>query len=343
MASTPPESAAAMTGARNETSVLFTLDQLTRPKAKPAPKAEKIDADALLAPAPAVQLEEDGPPSVAKIGGGGLFPTAAMAAPDFTAPAVPSAPSHPPPSAGTHAAAPAQERSGGGSTLWIVLGALGVVGAGTASYFFMVRAPETPGPETPTTATTEPAATAPTAKVEMTATAAPTETASSAPAATPSAAATAPVATQAAPTATAMPTGTAAPAAPATAPVATAGTAAQPKPTAAAPGQPKPTATVPETPATPAEGPAFDKEAAAAALGAAAAQAQSECASQEGTHGSGKVTVTFVNSGRATNALVSGDFAGSALGGCIARVFRGAKVPAFGGDSVRVTKGVQIP
>jgi hypothetical protein len=140
-----------------------------------------------------------------------------------------------------------------------------------------------------------------------------------------------------------MPTGTAAPAAPATAPVATAGTAAQPKPTAAAPGQPKPTATVPETPATPAEGPAFDKEAAAAALGAAAAQAQSECASQEGTHGSGKVTVTFVNSGRATNALVSGDFAGSALGGCIARVFRGAKVPAFGGDSVRVTKGVQIP
>jgi len=55
------------------------------------------------------------------------------------------------------------------------------------------------------------------------------------------------------------------------------------------------------------------------------------------------VTVTFMNSGRATNALVAGDFAGSALGGCVARVFRGAKVPPFSGDSVRVTKSVTIP
>jgi hypothetical protein len=63
----------------------------------------------------------------------------------------------------------------------------------------------------------------------------------------------------------------------------------------------------------------------------------------EGPHGTGKVSVTFVNSGRATNALVSGDFAGSALGGCVARIFRGAKVPAFGGESVRVSKSVRIP
>jgi hypothetical protein len=116
---------------------------------------------------------------------------------------------------------------------------------------------------------------------------------------------------------------------------------AQPKPTETA--QPKPTAAPTDTAAAPAEGPPFDKEAAAQALGAAATAAQAQCASQEGPHGSGKVTVTFVNSGRATNALVSGDFAGSALGGCVARVFRTAKVPAFGGDSVRVTKGVQIP
>jgi hypothetical protein len=344
MASTPPEHAAGMTGARNETSVLFTLDQLTRPKAKPAPKAEKIDAEALLAPSPAVQVEEDGPPSVAKIGGGGLFPAAAMAAPDFNAPAVPSAPSHPPPSAGAHAA-PAQEPSGGSSTLWIVLGALGVVGAGTASYFFMVRAPEAPSPDT--TETPMPAVTAPAAKVEATATAAPAETAGAASGSTPSVAATAaPIPTQAAPAATAMPAETMAPATPPTAPVATAAAPAQPKPTTTAPpaGQPKPPATTTEAPAAAAaDGPPFDKEAAAKALGAAAAQAQAECASQEGTHGNGKVTVTFINSGRATNALVSGDFAGSALGGCIARVFRGAKVPAFGGDSVRVTKGVQIP
>jgi hypothetical protein len=121
------------------------------------------------------------------------------------------------------------------------------------------------------------------------------------------------------------------------------GATALPKPTATAQPKPTATATATEAPAAPADAPPFDKDSAAKALGAAAAQAQGECASQEGTHGSGKVTVTFVNSGRATNALVSGDFAGSALGGCIARVFRGAKVPPFGGDSVRVTKGVQIP
>jgi predicted Zn finger-like uncharacterized protein len=347
MPSTPPEAAgqAGVTGARNETSVLFTLDQLTRPAAKPAPRAERIDAEALLAPSAApVRLEEDGPPSVAKIGGGGLFPTAAMAAPDFTAPAVPSAPSHPPPSAGTRAA-PAQERSGGSSTLWIVLGVLGVVGAGTASYLFMVRPPVTPNPEPTATATVEstPATTAPAATANVDTTAMAAETAS-APATAPSAAAApsaAPIATQAPTVATAMP------AAPGTAPVATPGATAQPKPTATATAQPKPTATATatatEAPVAAADGPPFDKESAAKALGAAATQAQGECASQEGTHGSGKVTVTFVNSGRATNALVSGDFAGSALGGCVARVFRGAKVPPFSGDSVRVTKGVQIP
>jgi hypothetical protein len=116
---------------------------------------------------------------------------------------------------------------------------------------------------------------------------------------------------------------------------------------AAAPATPKPAApaAAPVPAAAPAagEGPEFNKEAAATALAAAVAQAQSECASQEGAHGTGKVQITFVNSGRATNALVSGDFAGSALGGCVARVFRGAKVPAFSGDPVRVNKTVRIP
>lgn len=348
MPSTPPEAAgqAGMTGARNESSVLFTLDQLTRPQAKPAPKAEKIDAEALLAPSPSLVVEEEGPPSVAKLGGGGLFPTAAMAAPDFNAPAVPSAPSHPPPSAASQPA-PKQERSGP-PMLWVVLGILGVVGAGGASYFFMVRSPEAPSAETAATAApqetpTAAATVAPT--VAPTTSGGPTETASAA-ATTASAAATAAATAPAtAPTAPTQAT-TAAPTAAATAaPTAPAGTALQPKPTATPTGQPKATAAAAptDTTAPAAEGPPFDKEAAAQALGAAATAAQGQCASQEGPHGSGKVTVTFVNSGRATNALVSGDFAGSALGGCVAKVFRGTKVPAFGGDSVRVTKGVTIP
>lgn len=79
-----------------------------------------------------------------------------------------------------------------------------------------------------------------------------------------------------------------------------------------------------------------------ATLATAGANAESQCGTEEGPHGSGKVTVTFANSGRATNAVVSGDFAGSALGGCIARIFRSAHVPAFGGDPVRVSKTVRI-
>jgi hypothetical protein len=125
-----------------------------------------------------------------------------------------------------------------------------------------------------------------------------------------------------------------------------AATPAAAPPPGAAPAAPKPAAPVapkPETAPAAVEGPEFDKNSASTALAAAAASAAGECASQEGPHGTGKVTITFVNSGRATNALVSGDFAGSALGGCVARVFRSAKVPAFSGDSVRVTKTVHIP
>jgi hypothetical protein len=55
------------------------------------------------------------------------------------------------------------------------------------------------------------------------------------------------------------------------------------------------------------------------------------------------VAITFSTSGRATSANVSGDFAGSALGGCVSRIFRGVHVPAFSGDAVRVTKTVRIP
>jgi hypothetical protein len=54
------------------------------------------------------------------------------------------------------------------------------------------------------------------------------------------------------------------------------------------------------------------------------------------------VTITFVPSGKATQALVAGDFAGTPAGSCIARVFRGAQVPAFSGDSVTVTKSVTL-
>jgi predicted Zn finger-like uncharacterized protein len=90
-------------------------------------------------------------------------------------------------------------------------------------------------------------------------------------------------------------------------------------------------------------GKSFDVGAAKAALSSAAAQASSSCKSSGGPTGSGKVQVTFAPSGRVTSArVVSGPFGGSSVGGCVARTFRAAKVPAFDGDSTTVSKSFTI-
>ncbi|HEY1537275.1 MAG TPA: hypothetical protein VGF76_24810, partial [Polyangiaceae bacterium] len=94
-------------------------------------------------------------------------------------------------------------------------------------------------------------------------------------------------------------------------------------------------------PAPAADGAAFDKGAAVTALGAAAANAAS-CKKPDGPTGSGKVSVTFAPSGRATMTNVGGAFAGTEVGGCVARLFRSAKVPAFAGDPVTVSKSFSI-
>lgn len=87
--------------------------------------------------------------------------------------------------------------------------------------------------------------------------------------------------------------------------------------------------------------PEFDRSAAAEALGAAAASA-SNCKSEDGPTGRGRATVTFANSGRATNADVTGTFAGTSVGGCVAALFRQARVPAFSGPPVKVAKSFSI-
>jgi predicted Zn finger-like uncharacterized protein len=86
----------------------------------------------------------------------------------------------------------------------------------------------------------------------------------------------------------------------------------------------------------------FDKNAAVSAL-TSAASAASACKRPDGPTGTGKVSVTFAPSGRATNAVISGgSFAGTSVGGCIASVFRRARVPAFSGDPVTVSKSFSI-
>jgi hypothetical protein len=86
----------------------------------------------------------------------------------------------------------------------------------------------------------------------------------------------------------------------------------------------------------------FSVSAAQVALTQAAANAAS-CAKPGGPTGQGKAQVTFAPSGRVTSANVaSAPFAGTAVGGCVAGVFRRARVPAFSGEPVTVSKSFRI-
>ncbi len=92
----------------------------------------------------------------------------------------------------------------------------------------------------------------------------------------------------------------------------------------------------------PSTAPPFSKASAISALGAAASQAGG-CKKAGGPKGTGKVQVTFAPSGRVTSATVMGSpFAGTAVGGCVAGMFRRAKVPAFSGNPVTVSKSFAI-
>lgn len=85
----------------------------------------------------------------------------------------------------------------------------------------------------------------------------------------------------------------------------------------------------------------FDRDAAAAAMNAAAANAVS-CRQPDSPAGTARVAVTFAPSGRVTTALVSGTFAGTPVGGCIARTFRAVRVPAYEGGIITVHRTTPI-
>src|SRR5262249_54239022 len=98
----------------------------------------------------------------------------------------------------------------------------------------------------------------------------------------------------------------------------------------------------PDAPPPSAGGAQFSRSAAQSALGAAAGAARG-CAKPDGPTGSGRVKVTFNPSGNVTSATVQGPpFAGTAVGGCVASAFRGARVPPFEGSPVSVTKSFNI-
>ncbi len=86
----------------------------------------------------------------------------------------------------------------------------------------------------------------------------------------------------------------------------------------------------------------FNKGAAISAL-SSAASAASGCKRPDGPTGSGRAVVTFAPSGNVTSATVSGgSFGGTSVGGCIASVFRRAKIPPFEGGPVTVSKSFSI-
>jgi predicted Zn finger-like uncharacterized protein len=118
----------------------------------------------------------------------------------------------------------------------------------------------------------------------------------------------------------------------------------------AKPGATTKPGTSPGTTAAPATDPApaasgkppFDVGAAKAALAAAAANAAG-CRKPGGPTGSGRVQLTFGTSGRVSSAsVVSGPFGGTAVGGCIVSGFRNARVPAFTGTPQTVSKSFSV-
>jgi serine/threonine protein kinase len=86
----------------------------------------------------------------------------------------------------------------------------------------------------------------------------------------------------------------------------------------------------------------FNRNASEHTLNVAAAQATA-CNNPEGLSGSATVQVTFAPNGRAIMAkMVSGDFIGTSLGRCIEVTFMRARVPAFNGAPVSVSRVVSL-
>jgi predicted Zn finger-like uncharacterized protein len=298
-----------MTGARNENSVLFSLDSLKGGLVAQAPAAKKADS---VRPSASSPLSSGDPFAMnpADIGGGNpLFSLNANQA-LLTAPAPPEPPPPRVVPAGGAAAPPMNKLlvyGGGGAAavLLLVVGLLiGRSGGSDPATADSAKALSSAEPEKKEE-TKEEKKVEEEKKEEPKAPASSTSTASSS----------APGKVSTAPTGT-TPSGK--------------------KPDSSDPKKPD-GATMPSTGSGP-----FSVSAAQVALTQAAANAAS-CGKPGGPTGSGKAQVTFAPSGRVTSANVATPpFAGTPVGGCVAGVFRRARVPAFSGEPVTVSKSFSV-
>jgi serine/threonine protein kinase len=100
---------------------------------------------------------------------------------------------------------------------------------------------------------------------------------------------------------------------------------------------------VESAPILPKQAAPFDSSAAASALGAAA-NSVSSCKKEGDPSGGGLITVTFATSGNVTSAVITGGaLVGTTTGGCVARLFRGAKIPAFDGPPHSIQGSFTVP
>ena len=326
------------TGARNENSVLFSLDALKSGLGGAPKGAPFASGGGKRAPAPPAKRLEDlmtidaAPPrmggmsgmsgmsGMGGMGGGGLLLSGNDAL--LTAPAPPPPKPEPKPvpaaaiGAGGELYVP-QRRSKLGLLIGVIAG-IAVVGTAGAVVALKLSSHDVP-----------PVASTDTSAKTATSTSAPALSASAAVAAAPSTTA---VADAAVPSATAS-----------AAPVANVGKTGGSVTRAV--GESRTSEKKPETKAEPAQAAvsgSFSKDAAVAQLSIAASQA-TVCKRPEGPWGTGQALVTFAPSGRVTTANVTGSpFGGTPVGGCVANVFRRARIPAFSGDAVTVSKRFTI-
>ena len=340
-ASASPEAGPSkMTGERNENSVLFSLSALTQSAPKDDPKAAAPEGSGLIdirALSQSMQRDDSsrgrgGAEDIMNLGGGGAF-APALAAPVLA----------PPPMDG-HDYSPGggdRRKSNIGLFIGLGVGFLAIVGGAIALTLYLAK-PKDPIATTPTAAITTPTASA----LAMNDT-------------------TAMSTSSAAPPGTGATTGT--PKGPATGggggggarPVYTGGGGGGggviPTSTGGGggccPGETEmqcnmrksagqPCAAAPPPVNTGAGAAPFDRGAAAGALGAVNL---SSCKKADGPTGSGHVKVTFAPSGVVSAVEVDQPpFSGTAVGGCIAQKYRGAKIPAFNSTPVTVGKSFSL-
>ena len=329
-----------LTGARNENSVLFSLNALTSkgPGGGGAPMPATSEASGLIdikQLGAQIGLGQEKKRSavddIMNLAGGGAF-SPSLSAPVLSAPPIEEYAAQPEAAAALPGPAPKNKL--------VLFGAIGagvvVLALAVGAAALLMGGKDDTGAKAAGSASAEPSASA--ASMDT-----PAPSASVAAAATDTASQSAQAPTPPAPTSDNSNTGSTGSKSTTATPAATTKPAAT---VAAAPTQ----AVVPDVPAAPPPAPVaaaaaqdqpFNMGAAKASLGAIAGAVQG--CKRGDTTGSGRVVVTFAPSGAVQSAVVTDPpFAGTPTGSCVASRFRSAHVPAFTGSPFEVAKHFTI-